>query len=447
MKFHLKNIQFITALLALAAVYVGCTKGPDIKTYTYPVPEPKAIFPDNGYAGFAEVAITGSQFGDFKNAVKVFFGGIQADTIISCEDGKIVARVPALAASGKVSLQVWTHTIDSVASFTVLPNPVITSVSDSAGVPGDVMLISGAHFGTDLSKVSASFNGTPGTVNSVEDSLISITVPASFQPGTLTLTVNDFKVKGPSFGILVAIPSPIYALDFDGNLIDRISGSVGATYTKGTAGDLTYEEGKRGQAARFPGFTPTAWKADGSIAVTNMALFKQRDFTVSCWVKWDAGRNIYPDPIFEFGEARGTRFCFLTRMGSGTNNWNGTQQKIVTRFLLEKKVKNSAGVAENYEDYLGGSRVTPPATWAHVALVYSFTNQFMKIYMDGVEIGAKNLTRNDADPFLMTIKGANIGGYAYGSGTETNFAGLMDNFRIYNQALTGEQIYTDYYKK
>ncbi|OQP53543.1 IPT/TIG domain-containing protein [Niastella populi] len=446
MKFPVKNIQFITAILAVAAAYVGCTKGPDIKSYSYPAPEPKAIFPDAGYAGYADVTITGARFGDYKQAVKVFFGGIQADTILSCEDEKIVARVPADAVSGKVSLHVWTHSIDSVASFKVMPNPVITSVSESAGVPGDVILISGAHFGTDATKVNVNFNNTPATVNSVEDSLVSVTVPAGFVPGKLHVTINNFNITGPDFGILVATPTPVYALDFESDLVDKISG-VAATYNKGTAADLTYEEGKRGMAVRFPGFTPTSWNSSGSVSIP-ATVFRQRDFSVTCWVKWDAGRNIYPDPIFEFGEARGTRFCFLNRMGSGTNNWNGTQQKIVTRFLLEKKVRNpGTGATENYEDYLGGSNVVPPTVWKHVAIVYSFTNQFMKIYMDGVEIGSKNLSRNDADPFLMTINNARIGGYAYGSGTETNYAGLMDNFRVYNQALSGDQIYTDFYKK
>src|SRR5687767_12749472 len=105
MKFPVKNIRFIAAILAFAAVYAGCTKGPDIKSYTYPAPEPKAMFPESGYAGFADVTINGSQFGDYKNAVKVFFNGIVADTVLSCEDSMIVVRVPANAVSGKVSLQ------------------------------------------------------------------------------------------------------------------------------------------------------------------------------------------------------------------------------------------------------------------------------------------------------------------------------------------------------
>lgn len=444
MKFPLKNIKFLTAILALAAVYTSCTKGPDIKSYSYPEPEPKAIYPEAGYAGFADVTITGSQFGDYKNAVKVFFNGIQADTIISCQDSVIVARVPALAASGKVSLQVWTHMIDSVANFTVLPNPVITSVTDSAGVPGDEIVIYGAHFGSDQSKVSISFNGTPGTINSVEDSMVRVAVPSNFLPGNLRLTVNDFVVTGPGFGILVAIPGPDYALDFDGDLVDRIS-KAAATYNKGTAADLTWEPGQRGQAARFPGFTPVSpvtWNSSGTVSIP-LTAFKQKDFTVTCWLNWASGRDVYPDPIFEFGELRDTRIAFLTRMGSAANSWNGTARKMVGRFLLNKTP------VTGWENYFAGSNgiLLPTNKWVHVAFVFSYSNLSMKIYMDGKEIGSKNIDNAAADPFLMTIKKATVGGASYGSGTETNYGGLMDNFRIYNRVLTADQIYTDYYKK
>ncbi len=115
MKFPLKNIQFLTALLVTATLFMLVVPRPDIKIVYLPSPQPNAMSPNSGYAGFAEVTITGSQFGDFKNAVKVFFNGILSDTILSCEDGRIVARVPANAVNnGKVGLRVWTSTVDSV---------------------------------------------------------------------------------------------------------------------------------------------------------------------------------------------------------------------------------------------------------------------------------------------------------------------------------------------
>jgi hypothetical protein len=445
MKFPVKNIQIITALLALAAVYVGCTKGPDIKSYAYPAPEPKAVFPDTGYAGFADVTITGEQFGDYKQAVKVFFGGIQADTILSCEDGKIVARVPATAVSGKVSLQVWTHTIDSVGAFKVVPPPVVTTANKDIGLPGEIVEIAGKGFGSVIENVKVNFNGTTGTIAEISDTLLKVELPVGFTSGSIVVLVNKYPVTGPLFRAVANVPDPIYWLEFENNITDRISG-VGATYNKGSAADLTYETGKSGLAVRFPGFTPATWNNSGTISIIPATIIKQKDFTVTCWVNWAAGRNIYPDPIFEFGEVRGSRICFLTRMGSGTNNWNGTQQKMVSRYLLQAKVP--VGAPANYEDYVGAlnAPVLPSATWKHVAFVFSYTNLYMKIYIDGVEAGTKNLSRNDVDPFLMTFNKASIGGYAFGSGTETAFAGLMDEFKLFNTALDADQIFAIYYK-
>lgn len=455
MKSFIKSMKFIPAIMAVATIYAGCTKGPDIKTYEYPAPEPTGMFPGKGYPGI-DVTINGAKFGDYKNAVKVFFNGIEADTIRTIEDGKIVVKVPADAISGKVSLHVWNHTIDSIGSYTVLPYPIIKFVNNTAGLPGDTILIAGVNFGAELEKVHVNFNGTAGEVSELKDTLITVVVPPTFETGNIVLTVDDYTVNGPDFRRLAPVGNPIYWLDFEENLVDRISG-VAATYNKGSAPDLTYESGKSGKAARFPGFTPIApakWNSSGSVsidpAINPATVFRQREFTVSCWVNWAEGRDIYPDPIFEFGELRGTRIAFLTRMGSGSNNWNGTQRKMVARYLLEKKVSNpTTGEAVNHEEFVGALNapgMLPTNTWKHVALVFSYANLNMKLYIDGEEFGTKAFSRSDIDPFLMNIKKASVGGYSFGSGSETAFSGLIDEFKFFNEALNADQIYTLYYK-
>jgi hypothetical protein len=85
--------------------------------------------------------------------------------------------------------------------------------------------------------------------------------------------------------------------------------------------------------------------------------------------------------------------------------------------------------------------------WYHVAFVFSYANQIMKIYIDGKEVGSKTTGTSTPDPTVMTFNKSYIGGAAFGSGTETNYVGLMDNFRIYDKVLTPDQIYTDFYKK
>lgn len=438
MKFPLKHIKFLVAIVALAAVYAGCTKA-EIKTYTYPEPLPDAVFPNSGYAGYATVTITGSQFGDYKNAVEVLFNGIEADSILSCEDGKIVAKVPATAISGKVSLRVWTHTIDSIADFKVMPNPVITSVSETAGVPGDNILIYGANFGTDLTKVNINFSGTPGTVTAISDSVVSVQVPSNFQPGKLSLSINDFKVDGPSFGLLVAIPNPVYSLEFEGNLIDKISG-VAATYSYKDAGKpIDWAPGMKGQAVKLAGSYNNATTNNQYIQLPK-DISKHKELTVTAWVNWNNDSTLWTqEPIFDAGNARGQRICLMTRMNS---SFGTGYQNMISRSIFE-----NIGSYTSIKYYNAvGSGPLRSKEWHHVAMTISMANLVSKIFIDGVEIGSTILDAT-ADHTIYTHTRVYIGGPINGSNREPAFGGMIDNFRIYNQALTAAQISTDAYKK
>jgi hypothetical protein len=440
MKFPVKNIYFITAILVLAAVYIGCTKGPDIKSYTYPAPAPGGMSPNIGLAGYADVTITGAQFGDYKQAVKVFFGGIKADSIISCVDDKIVVRVPATALSGKVSLQVWTNTVDSIGSFNVVPYPVITSAEPLTGLPGDVVTIHGAGFGDDASNVKVKFNGAEATVNSIKDTIITTTVPVGASSGDITVTVGNYKITGPGYSMLVSVPAAIYQLDFEDNLLDKISG-VAATYTQGDAAPIGYADGISGRAVSLAGYAnPTANRINQAIQIPT-SIVKQQEFTVAMWVNWATGRT-GADPLFEIAESRTTRITFLARM---SGNWNGSNGKMVARYLLANKVPVSAPAT--YEDYLIGNGVLPSNKWVHVAFTFSYANTNMKLYIDGQEFGTKTFTRTDVDPFLMNISRAFLGAPTNNSANEPSFAGMFDKFQIFNSVLSRDQIYTLYYKK
>jgi hypothetical protein len=76
--------------------------------------------PAQGKTGI-NVIITGTSFDTLPPAVRVFFGGIKADTVRSANNNQIVVKVPPTAVSGKVTLQVWNHKIDSIGTFTILP--------------------------------------------------------------------------------------------------------------------------------------------------------------------------------------------------------------------------------------------------------------------------------------------------------------------------------------
>jgi hypothetical protein len=453
MKFPLKNIQFLTALLALVAVYIGCTKGPDIKTYAYPAPEPKAMFPDSGYAGFSEVTINGTQFGDYKDAVKVFFNGVQADTILSCEDGKIVARVPFDAISGKVSLQVWTNTVDSIGEFRIVPAPIVTKANKDIGLPGETVEISGLGFGTDMAKVQVNFNGTSGTITGINDTTLHVTLPQGFTSGNIVVSVKNYPVTGPVFRAVATVPDPIYWLAFENDLADNMGGTA-ATYTysatDGTAQPIAYADGKKGKAVKLAGTgnraTFNTSNSNNQVLALPPQLTKQKELTVSCWVNWANDSTAWvQEPIFDAGAARGQRICLMTRMNT---NFGTGYQNLIGRSVFEN-IKDASGnvlfgTPPTYFNATGKGPLTPKK-WHHVAMVISYANLIGRVYMDGVEYGSVALTAS-ADHTLYNHNKVYIGAPTNGVRNEPAFGGLIDEFQIFNQALNADQVFAIYYK-
>ena len=194
-----KILNSVCWLLTIAILGSSCEKGPNFKEYTYPAQTVTGLTPTSGYPGI-DVTITGKDFGMYKNAVKVWFGGVMADTIRSCTDNQIVVRVPEKAITGKVSLQVWTTTIDSIGTFTVYPAPVVNSIASNnaqknIAFPGDTLTIKGIRFGTDASKISVNFNGGTGTIiTPVTDTAIKVKAPASFASGYVSIVISGLTL-------------------------------------------------------------------------------------------------------------------------------------------------------------------------------------------------------------------------------------------------------------
>lgn len=87
-------------------------------------------------------------------------------------------------------------------------------------------------------------------------------------------------------------------------------------------------------------------------------------------------------------------------------------------------------------------QVTPsPAlsagVWYHVAGVFDAQNKTLTIYLNGVQLGTRSVSysqiHNSAAPFML---GANMKSGAMAQ----NFDGALDEWRVYNRALTGAEI-------
>lgn len=185
----------------LAILCSACEKSAEFREFIYPVPAVTGMTPTSGYPN-TYATITGSNFGTVTGAVKVFFGGIKADSVISCVDNQIVVKVPGGAVTGKVTLKVWTHTLDSIANYTVVPAPVISSIASSnkiganLALPGiDTITIKGIRFGTDASKLSIRFKGTEATILSLTDNTIKMIAPTDFSSGFVTLSMGGLTLS------------------------------------------------------------------------------------------------------------------------------------------------------------------------------------------------------------------------------------------------------------
>ncbi len=433
MKQLLKQNINLLLLISIVTLFIGCEKGPDFKIVRYPAQTATGFSPASGYPGIY-VAITGKNFGTLAGAVKVFFGGVKADSVISCGDSQIVVKVPAGALTGKVTLQIWTNTDDSIGHYTVIPAPVISSVSTDGGAPGDTLIIKGTGFGGDLSKILVSFNGTTGTPISVFDTSLSVIVPAGFTSGNITVYVNGYALTGRAFAYLTPVPNPLYELDFEGNLNDKMGGAA-ATFTQGSGSPLSYVTGVNGQAVSLAGYANSNYGANQCIKLP-AGISAYNELTVACWVSWKG--QLDQESIFEFGATRGNRLLLVPRMPGW---WNGAGTNIVGRIIYEKDPTVASG-AYIETNLITGSPLSLN-TWHHLAMTISSSNSIMKVYLDGVLVGSKALpagatvtTFNHADEWISGCHGS-----------EPAFGGSIDKFQIYNSVLSANQIYTIYYKK
>lgn len=200
MKRILNNIINIV-ILGMAIQFSGCEKDANFKMYEYPMPKVKGISPDFGYVK-SQLLITGTDFGDQIEPVKVFFGGVEAENVLMCKNNRIVVEVPENAVSGTVSLQIWTKTVDNIGTYTVLPTPEIKSVTtlNSLGTNvarvGEEVFIKGSGFGTDPSVVSVSFNGTDAQFTLKDDENITAIAPEGYASGSVSVTINGLEIVG-----------------------------------------------------------------------------------------------------------------------------------------------------------------------------------------------------------------------------------------------------------
>jgi len=159
------------------------------------VPAITSLVPNSGPVG-SSVTIFGSGFGSSQGTGTVNFNGIQA-AVNSWTDGFILAIVPSGATSGNVVVTTDQAGLTSGASFTVLPSPVIATVSPNSGAPGTQVSITGSNFGASQGTGSIQIGSQLLPVLSWSDGVISAFIAAGTISGNIVVTSDNGGLSDP----------------------------------------------------------------------------------------------------------------------------------------------------------------------------------------------------------------------------------------------------------
>jgi len=190
--------------------------------------------------------------------------------------------------------------------------------------------------------------------------------------------------------------------NLDGNVADSANANHGTAY-----GSPVYVQGKVGTAIDLDGVDDYVQLPPGA------ALAK--DITVAAWVNWDGGANW--QRIFDFGTGVYQNMFLTPRSGAGTlrlafkDNINGTD--------VEKQINATA---------------LPTGQWVHVAAVLN--GNYATLYVNGQPVGSVFDVGIHPSDFVPNLN--YIGKSQY---PDSLFNGRVDDFRVYNYALSGSEIW------
>ena len=151
------------------------------------------------------VTILGTNFGATQGSSTVTFNGTLVTSISSWSAASIVAVVPIGATTGNVVVTVLANASNGSA-FTVVPAPIISSLSQTSGAVGVSLAITGTNFGAAQGTSTVNFSGAPGTtsVTSWTATNIVVVVPAGSITGSVNVTVLGTISNGSPFTVILA---------------------------------------------------------------------------------------------------------------------------------------------------------------------------------------------------------------------------------------------------
>jgi hypothetical protein len=180
-----------------------------------------------------QVTITGTSFGDTQDTSTVTFGGFSAGTAGYWYGSGVRVRVPSGAATGPVVLTVGGVASNGV-TFTVLPTPVIASVSPTTAAGGVQVVVTGSAFGQTQGTSALLLGTSPATVVSWSDAQIVATVASNARSGNAEVQRGGIWSNTVPFTVIsAAITSVTPASGLPGDSVTIAGSGFGAAQGSG----------------------------------------------------------------------------------------------------------------------------------------------------------------------------------------------------------------------
>jgi hypothetical protein len=228
--------------------------------------------------------------------------------------------------------------------------------------------------------------------------------------GTGTLFFDDIRLYAAAPEVVGATDPgktglvALYAMD------DNVQDSSGKNYHGTLNSGAGYDTGYAGKALNFNGSSTYVDLPIGPLMPTLNSV------TIATQVNFNGGTGSW-QRIFDFGSGT-TNYMFLTpRQGTAG----------AMRFVIR-----STTVAEQILD----APAAMPTGWHHVAVTIDSTTMTMRLYLDGEQVGSAATTLLPKDLGNTTQNWLGRSQYV----ADAYFSGMLDEFRIYNRALSVAEI-------
>ncbi|MGO4730158.1 immunoglobulin-like domain-containing protein [Paenibacillus sp. 2KB_22] len=241
---------------------------------------------------------------------------------------------------------------------------------------------------------------------------------------------EKYAWKGPA-------PStdPVVHYSFDANTVNgtTLNDISGNGHHATLVGGATINEedriGKTGGALELNGSTGYVKLPDHLIQSLNL-----EKATFSTWVQMD--KNQANQRIFDFASETGRQVNRNTMYLSTQGDTGSLEFAVVTPFT-EKFSNDSTKLGSDYKYAVRNAGLLPTKTWQHVAITMDEFDAVL--YVNGQEV--KRSSTFNVEPRMLLETTMNYIGKSRNS-SHNLFDGKLDDFRIYNRALSVEEIAT-----